>query len=125
MTGNEAIDYLTEDTAREMTETERQLSVITVALDRGYWPDLWELLAYDTATLTTVDGLGAPIPEYEGSLNDDLSIVADNAISYLNDMGITPRAYDHGETDPTVGYGNSTARDGAARTDGADEGVAA
>jgi hypothetical protein len=124
MTGNEAIDYLTEDTASDMTITDQQLSVITVALDRGYYPDLWELLAYDTATLRKVDGLGAPIPEYEGSLNDDLSIVASNAIDYLNDMGITPRAYDHGETDPTAGYGNSTARDGAARGGGG-EGVAA
>ena len=124
MTGNEAIDYLTDNFASNMTTTDRQLSIITSALDYGYWADLWELLAYDTATLRNVDGLGAPVPEYEGSLNDDLSIVADNAISYLNDMGITPRAYDHGETDPTVGYGNSTARDGAARG-GAGEGVAA
>ena len=123
MTGNEAIDYLTEDTARNMTETERQLSVITVALDRGYWPDLWELLAYDTAMLRD-NGQTLDAVDYVGNLADDLSIVADNSISYLNDMGITPRAYDHGETDPTVGYGNSTARDGAARGDDG-EGVAA
>jgi hypothetical protein len=119
MTGNEAIDYLTEQTARDMTIIDRQLAVITSALDYGYWADRWELIAYDTAILRNVNGSGADHIGYDGELDDDLTIVADNALAYLNDNGITPTAYDHGETDYKAGYGNSTARDGAARLDGA------
>jgi len=115
MTEYETIDYLTERNARDMTDTEQHLSVVTIALDRGYWADLWELLAYDTAMLRNINGLGATDTDYEGDLSGDLEVVAKNAVSYLNDCGIVPRAYDHGETDPDAGYGNSTARDGAAR----------
>jgi len=119
MTGNETIDYLTDDTARDMPLIDRQLAVITAALDYGYWPDPWELIAYDTAMLRNVNSAGIDSVGYDGELDDDLKTVVVSALAYLNDNGIVPVAYDHGETDPTAGYGNSTARDGAARTDGA------
>jgi len=124
MTGNEIIDYLTDKTARDLTDTDQQLAVITAALDYGYWPDPWELLAYDTAMLMKVNGLGVTDTDYDEDLRGELETTSRYAANYLNDNGITPAAYDHGETDPTVGYGNSTARDGAARLDGAGSGVA-
>lgn len=126
MTENETIDYLTDITAGDMTIIDRQIAVITSALDYGYWADLSELAIYDTAILRNVNGSGLDNRVgYDDEFDGDLNRVAVSALNYLNDSGIVPIGYDHGETDPKAGFGNWTARDGAARRGDAGGGVAA
>ena len=122
MTGPETIDYLTDSSAGKMTERQQAIAVVSVGLTYGYWAEHWELEAYDTAALANVNGAGIDTG-YNGDLDSDLARVADNVLAFLNDNDIVPTAYDHGEYDPTAGYGNSTARDGAARLWGAGEAV--
>ncbi len=124
MNENETIDYLTDITADDLDIMDQHLTVIVTAIGYGYYPDVWQFEAYETAMLATGNMPTADLPDsYSGDLTIDVADIARQATDYLNVNGIVPRAYDHGESDEYEGYGQ-TARGNGARLYGAGEVVA-
>lgn len=115
----ETIDYLTDDVADTMTNTQQHLAVITVAVGYGYQLDPWEQSAYDTANQGGHYNDNDNPMMYQGDLGSDIATLAQWSVLFLNDNGIVPRAYEHGQRDTRAGTGTTARDDGAARLYGA------
>lgn len=114
MNENETIDYLTDVTADNLNDMDQHLAVITTAIGYGYYPDVWQFEAYETATMAVENTSTSILTDsYSGDLTIDVADIARQATSYLNTNGIVPRSYEHGEHDRDEGYGLDTRRDGA------------
>ena len=114
MNEHETIDYLTDITADDLDIMDRHLTVIITAIGYGYYPDVWQFEAYETAMLATGIVPRDDLPDsYNGDLPIDVADIARQATEYLNVNGIVPRAYDHGETDEYEGYGQTPRLNGA------------
>ena len=118
MVKTDAITYLDIGAAEKMTDAEIDLCIVRHASENGYYMDLLQELVAETALINAgwVDGV-EPVA-YEGDLAGDLSIVADDAIAYLNDVGLLPKGYGYDETRAGDGWGNEIEREDGARARG-------
>jgi len=119
MDENETIDYLTDDVADKMTTMTQHLTVIEAATQYGYQLDPWEDKACETAQTDIEHGIDSETALYNGDLEDDIATLARWSVRYLNDNGVVPRTYEHGQKDTHAGTGNETARRDGARLYGA------
>ncbi|MDK1104091.1 MAG: hypothetical protein QGD93_10830 [Actinomycetota bacterium] len=126
MVKTDAITYLDIGAAEKMTDAEIDLCIVRHASENGYYMDLLQELVAETALINAgwVDGV-EPVG-YDGDLAGDLSIVADDAIAYLNDTGLLPGGYGFDDTRAGDGWGDErdegddgARRGGAGQTDGA------
>ncbi len=114
MTRNEIVDYMTDDTARTMSDVERDITVIAVAQGYGFdlTPDEHEAYWVGLARYGYMPNVDSD-DGYVGNLDADISTVAAMATRYLNDNGIVPRASDHGHNNDGAGYGTPRRGDAA------------
>lgn len=114
MTGNEIVDYMTDEQADGMSDVERDITIIAVAQGYGFdlTPDEHEAYWVGMARhgfMPDVDDDS----EYVGNLDDDIAVVGSMAIRYLNDNGIVPRGTEHGHHNDGAGYGMARRCDAA------------
>ena len=94
MTGTEAIDYLgLLDGIQHLNQENRQLAIIEFATDRGYSIGFFDIMTVEYAQAKT-DGVHDD-EFFEGFEYDpnDLTLVANDAVEYLNDLGLLPTGY--------------------------------
>ena len=117
MNREQTIDYLSDETLRGMSEAEADVTLVNLAT--GYGMDLNPYMGrlVDLITRVTDRRPRATHLLRTGEHAQTLSGLASESLAFLNDHGIVPPANDHGETDIFAGYGNSTAREDAARRD--------
>ena len=119
MNETETIDYLTDELADAMTETEQHVAVIGAAVEYGYRLDPWEQSAYDYANQGGHYNDDDNGTTHKGDPDDDVETLARWSMRYLNENGIVPRTYEHGQRDTRAGTGSTARGDGAARLYGA------